>query len=197
MLFGEQYKHLWKELESEREKTKFLEAEVIRLTDLLRTHRYEADLPENENSGRRRQRTRVLEAEIVRLTKLGKIHRDENRRLGKDIHVLAQTVQTMLDPERERYLSKIAELEVRIRVLENENEVLEKQKGYVSFPQPTFSEIGEEEYSSGVDTQASDEESVVLDVNTNNPVGPEAVSTLGPEGDRPISTVGELRILGR
>ncbi|KAK6347917.1 hypothetical protein TWF718_005737 [Orbilia javanica] len=105
MLFGEQYKSLWKELEAEREYTK------------------------------------NLEQEIARMAELNKAQRGKNKVLQDDIHILANRLEVLLEPERERYLGRIAELEVRIQVLENENERLGKLAGrsYVSFPRPSFS----------------------------------------------------------
>ncbi|KAK6357994.1 hypothetical protein TWF730_007348 [Orbilia blumenaviensis] len=105
MLFGEQYRSLWNELEAERDHTKALEAEVERLkTDI---------------------KNRRLDSQALR----------------RDIRILARKLKGLKDPEREELLNRIAELEIRVKVLENENAKLEQQasRGYVSFPRPSFS----------------------------------------------------------
>ncbi|KAK6532394.1 hypothetical protein TWF281_006583 [Arthrobotrys megalospora] len=100
MLFGEQYKGLWNELEAEREYTKVLQTDIQRL-------------------------------------------KQSNEQLSWKLQALTEQ-----RPTREELYRMIAELEIQVRVLENENATLEvklaQKEGYISFPRPNLPDIDEE-----------------------------------------------------
>ncbi|KAK6518318.1 hypothetical protein TWF506_005478 [Arthrobotrys conoides] len=88
-----------------------------------------------------RRHRKSIETELEKLKSTVKLERKKKNNLQEEADRLSQQLVLMVGPEeKEELLDRIAELEIRVKILENENKDLEKlaSSSYVSFPRLSF-----------------------------------------------------------